>query len=188
MRTGLTWKRCLGVMLLCAMAGCQTVSASRVGASDVDLLPPAVPANFEREAQDGTRSFRASQIATPARAPQVDFYIGMDQPMQGLVQVEGPNGPLWLYPQLIVQRADLKRVATLRTPQGQNLVQFELNGLGARKLAEVSAANVGTLLILVMDDKVAHLARVSAPMNRGSIYLSVPDDAAAQQLLLRIKG
>lgn len=187
MRAGFAMLRLLGLLFLAALAGCQT-AGPQASLGGADLTPPALQAPREVESEDGTRSFLASQTPVPARAPQVDFFVGMPQPTQGLVQVDGPAGPLWLYPQVIVQRTDLTRVATVRTAQGRHLVQFDLNALGARKLAEVSASNVGALLILVMDDRVAHVARIGGPMNQGSIYLAVPDDAAAQQLLRRIQG
>lgn len=175
--------RLLGGAALAVLAACQTTGPR---AAAPDLSPPAVSAPRDAEAQDGTRSFLASQA--PARAPQVDFFVGMPQPGPGLVQVQGPAGPLWLYPQVILLRADLSRVATLRTQQGQHLVHFQLNGFGARKLAEVSTGNVGALLVLVMDDRVVHVARIGGPMNQGQIYLAVQDDASAQQLLRRIQG
>ncbi|MGE8521272.1 MAG: ESPR-type extended signal peptide-containing protein [Alcaligenes faecalis] len=84
--------------------------------------------------------------------------------------------------------SDLTRVASLRTEQGQHLVRFQLNSLGARKLAEVSSGNVGALLVLVMEDQVAQVARIGEPLKQGMIYLSMPDDAAAQRLLRQVQG
>ncbi|MBY6345932.1 hypothetical protein E5C31_08185 [Providencia rettgeri] len=174
-------------MLLLFLAGCQTTTAGGK-AQAADLSPPALASNYEQEGDDGTRSFLASQTQRAVLAPQVDFYVGLPQPVAGLVQVEGPQGPLWLYPQVIVQRSDLTRVATLRTEQGGHLVRFQLNSLGARKLAEVSSGNVGALLVLVMEDQVAQVARIGEPLQQGMIYLSMPDDAAAQRLLRRVQG
>lgn len=171
-------------MLLFLLAGCQSTTAG--GAAD--LSPPALASNYEQEGADGTRSFLASQTQRAVLVPQVDFYVGMPEAIPGLVQVEGPQGPLWLYPQVIVQRRDLTRVASLRTEQGQHLVRFQLNSLGARKLAEVSSGNVGALLVLVMEDQVAQVARIGEPLRQGMIYLSMPDDAAAQRLLRRVQG
>lgn len=172
-------------MLLALLAGCQTTSGA---AQAADLSPPAVVSNYEQEREDGTRSFMASQTPNVVRTPQVDFYVGMPQAVAGLVQVNGPQGPLWLYPQVIVRRSDLTRVASLRTAQGQHLVQFELNSFGARKLAEVSSGNVGALLVLVMEDQVAQVTRIGEPLQQGMIYLSMPDDAAAQRLLKQVQG
>lgn len=174
-------------MLLLFLAGCQTTAAGGK-AQAADLSPPALASNYEQEGDDGTRSFLASQTQRAVLAPQVDFYVGLPQPVAGLVQVDGPQGPLWLYPQVIVQRSDLTRVATLRTEQGGHLVRFQLNSLGARKLAEVSSGNVGALLVLVMEDQVAQVARIGEPLQQGMIYLSMPDDAAAQRLLRRVQG
>ncbi|MGO3871176.1 MAG: SecDF P1 head subdomain-containing protein [Alcaligenes sp.] len=174
-------------MLLLFLAGCQTTAAGGK-AQAADLSPPALASNYEQEGDDGTRSFLASQTQRAVVAPQVDFYVGLPQPVAGLVQVDGPQGPLWLYPQVIVQRSDLTRVATLRTEQGGHLVRFQLNSLGARKLAEVSSGNVGALLVLVMEDQVAQVARIGEPLQQGMIYLSMPDDAAAQRLLRRVQG
>ena len=84
--------------------------------------------------------------------------------------------------------SDLTRVASLRTEQGQHLVRFQWNSLGARKLAEVSSGNVGPLLVLVMEDQVAQVARIGEPLKQGMIYLSMPDDAAAQRLLRQVQG
>ena len=178
----------LGVLAF-LLTACQTTGAGvATQTSPADLSPPALASNYEREREDGTRSFLASQTPRSVQAPQVDFYVGMPQPAPGLIQVEGPQGPLWLYPQVIVQRIDLMRVATLRTEQGRHLVRFQLNPLGARKLAEVSSGNVGALLVLVMEDRVTQLARIDAPLMQGMIYLPVPDDAAAQRLLRQVQG
>jgi hypothetical protein len=55
-------------------------------------------------------------------------------------------------------------------------------------LAEVSSGNVGALLVLVMEDQVAQVARIGEPLKQGMIYLSMPDDAAAQRLLRQVQG
>ncbi len=171
-------------MMLFLLAGCQTTTAG----GGADLSPPALASHYEQEGADGTRSFLASQTQRSVQVPQVDFYVGMRQAVPGLVQVQGPQGPLWLYPQVVVQRSDLTRVASLRTEQGQHLVRFQLNSLGARKLAEASSGNVGALLVLVMEDQVAQVARIGEPLKQGVIYLSMPDDAAAQRLLRQVQG
>lgn len=186
-QTGQAARVSLMGLLLCLLAGCQTTNAGG-SAQATDLSPPALASNYEQEGADGTRSFLASQTPRSVQAPQVDFYVGMPQAVPGLIQVDGPDGPLWLYPQVIVQRNDLTRVASVRTEQGRHLVRFQLNSLGARKLAEVSSGNVGALLVLVMEDQVAQVARIGEPLKQGMIYLSMPDDDAAQRLLKRVQG
>ncbi|WP_415302085.1 SecDF P1 head subdomain-containing protein [Alcaligenes sp. SJTW-7] len=170
--------------LCVVLAGCQHTR----GAGGADLSPPTLAGTYEREGDDGTRSFLASQTSRALQYTQMDFYVGMPQAVPGLVQVEGPEGPLWLYPQVIVQRSDLTRVASVRTAQGDHLLRFHLNALGTRKLAEVSAGNVGALLVLVMDDQVAHVARIAQPLKQGMIYLAVPDAIAAQRFLSQVQG
>ena len=186
-QTGQAARVSLMGLLLCLLAGCQTTNAGG-SAQAADLSPPALASNYEQEGADGTRSFLASQTPRSVQAPQVDFYVGMPQAVPGLIQVDGPDGPLWLYPQVIVQRNDLTRVASVRTEQGRHLVRFQLNSLGARKLAEVSSGNVGALLVLVMEDQVAQVARIGEPLKQGMIYLSMPDNDAAQRLLKRVQG
>lgn len=168
----------LGIALL-ALNGCQSSGRDIPGAQ-----PPEMPAPVAAEAP--RRAVYASQVLAPA--PRVEFYIGMPARAAGLRKVQGPEGALWLEPQAILNRADITRAASVRTPDGRVYVQFDFNALGTSVLAKASSAYRGALLVLAIQGRVAHAARISAPMSQGRLFLRMRDDAAAQELLRRIRG
>lgn len=179
-----------GVLIAVGLCACQTQKnlakqEAKLQAERLNLSPPLYAESVSGDS--ARRVHYASQTPIAPRKAAVDFYVGMTEPLPGLIEVQGPHGPLWLYPQVILQRDDLSRISTLQNAERGDYVQFALNEWGTRKWAEVSSQNVGGLIVMVMDDQVVDVARISAPMTRGVIYFPMDSSAAAKALFMRIK-
>lgn len=90
-----------------------------------------------------------------------------------------------------VDGGDLKRAsAGLDQQNGQWVVNFEFNQVGARRFAEVSRANVGRPFAIVLDDKVISAPRINEPITggRGQISGSFTSQSATDLAVLLQAG
>ncbi|MSO90632.1 MAG: protein translocase subunit SecD [Acetobacteraceae bacterium] len=72
-----------------------------------------------------------------------------------------------------VDGGDLKRAgAGMDNQNGQWVVNFEFNQVGARRFAEVTRANVGRPFAIVLDDKVISAPRINEPITGGRGQIS----------------
>ena len=90
-----------------------------------------------------------------------------------------------------VDGGDLKRAsAGLDQQNGQWVVNFEFNQVGARRFADVSRANVGRPFAIVLDDKVISAPRINEPITggRGQISGSFTSQTATDLAVLLQAG
>ena len=88
-----------------------------------------------------------------------------------------------------VDGGDLKRAsAGLDNQNGQWVVNFEFNQVGARRFAETTRANVGRPFAIVLDDKVISAPRINEPITGGRGQISgsfTPQGATDLAVLLQ---
>jgi preprotein translocase subunit SecD len=71
---------------------------------------------------------------------------------------------------------------------GQPIVEFRFNGLGARRFGEVTSENIGKRFAIVLDEKVISAPRINSAITGGSGYIEgnfTPETANDLALLLR---
>jgi len=103
----------------------------------------------------------ANTAGTPP--PGVDFL-----PMDG-----SPNERVAVRRRVEVDGGDLKRAsAGLDQQNGQWVVNFEFNQVGARRFGDVTRANVGRPFAIVLDDKVISAPRINEPITGGRGQIS----------------
>ena len=129
-------------------------------------------------------TFRLVDITANAAAPPppgVEFL-----PMDG-----GSGERIAVRRRVEVDGGDLKRAsAGLDQQNGQWVVNFEFNQVGARRFAEVTRANVGRPFAIVLDDKVISAPRINEPITggRGQISGSFTSQSATDLAVLLQAG
>ena len=124
-----------------------------------------------------------ANLAAPA-PPGVEFL-----PMDGPAGV--PTERIAVRRRVEVDGGDLKRAsAGLDQQNGQWVVNFEFNQVGARRFADVSRANVGRPFAIVLDDKVISAPRINEPITggRGQISGSFTSQSATDLAVLLQAG
>ena len=158
------------------LAGCQTTAPS--------VRPdPAAQTAASATTQAVTPSMRTTQAQN--QVPSVLFRLAQTEQAQGLTEVKLSDGSLWVQPQPVLSRADLSGVEPLQTQQGQALVRFHFNQIGARKLAEISRRFPGKLLMLTINNQLVAAPRLSDPLIDGVMVIPVTN---AQQALAIAQG
>lgn len=152
------------VVMTLALAGCKTAPTKSGAAATPDAAG---------QQQSSTQ---------PATAAVVEFYVAQTQSGPGLVEVNLPDGKIYMQQQPVLTRADLTEAAALVDRQGANFVGLRFSDAGARKLNDVSSKNVGNMLALVIDRELIAAPRIGEPLNRGVLAFGVPSAQAASDI------
>ncbi|MFY1866338.1 SecDF P1 head subdomain-containing protein [Achromobacter xylosoxidans] len=158
------------VVMTLALAGCKTAPTKSGAAATPDAAG---------QQQSSTQ---------PATAAVVEFYVAQTQSGPGLVEVNLPDGKIYMQQQPVLTRADLTEAAALVDRQGANFVGLRFSDAGARKLNDVSSKNVGNMLALVIDRELIAAPRIGEPLNRGVLAFGVPSAQAASDIAAKIRG
>ena len=175
----------LAIILAAAtLTGCKTTEP----ALRPDPAPPTVAGSQTAPAT----THPVTPAMRPARAqtqvPSVLFRLAQTEPAQGLSEVKLSDGSLWIQPQAVLSRADLSGVEPLQTQQGQALVRFHFNPIGARKLAEISRRFEGKLLVLTINNQLAAAPRLGEPLTDGVMVIPVTSPQQAVAIAQTIAG
>ena len=166
--------------LVLALAGCQTPSKTgETAASDGTPATAATPSPAEAAAQAAQQAQQASGV---------EFYIAQTDADPALMELPLKDGSLYVQRTPALTRADLAEAAAMVDQQGQNFVGLRFNEAGARKLTEVSSANVGNRLVLVIDRELIAAPRIAEPLDRGVLAFATPTAQAAAEIAAAIRG
>ena len=92
-------------------------------------------------------------------------------PVEGWEKMESEGSGVWVNPSPALTSADIERAVPNRGPEGRNSVVTVFTEAGAKKMRELSAAQINKLIAMVLDGKV-----IFAPRIRG--VLPGPDRSA----------
>ena len=100
------------------------------------------------------------------QAQQLEIRAAAVDSTDGWVRMELPDGagPIWVAPTSSLTGADIARVEPRQGDDGQVAVSMELTAAGAAKMRQLSAAQLGKPLAMVLDGSV-----ISAPTVRSEI-------------------
>lgn len=170
------------VVLALALAGCQTPSKTESASTDTMAATGAPGA-----AQPGAAGTAGGQ-AGQATSTGVEFYIAQTEAGPGLMELPLKDGSLYVQRTPALTRDDLAEAAAMVDKAGQNFVGLRFNEAGARKLTEVSTANVGNRLVLVIDRELIAAPRIAEPLDRGVLAFATPNAQAAADIAAAIRG
>jgi len=117
----------------------------------------------------------------------VEFFVAQSQAAEGLRAMPGPDGAIYLRAPAALTRADLTDAAALVNRQGQNFVGLRFTPEGARKLGEITRANAGNMLALVIGGELVAAPQIANTLERGVLSFGVPSAEAAAQIAARIR-
>lgn len=150
------------------------------------LAAAALLAGCQAPSAERSRADAAAQTQTE-QVP-VELFLARAQPSAGLMAVKVPDGTLYLERRAALTREHLSEAAALTDPQGQAFLGLRFNTAGAERLREVTAANQGNLLALVIDRELVTAPAIVEPLDRGVLTLVMPDVRTASELAARIRG
>jgi preprotein translocase subunit SecD len=95
----------------------------------------------------------------------VEIRAAASTAVSGWTQMSSPNGqPLWVSPATSLTSADIERAEAASTPDAGPGINIVLTDAGAKKMAELSAAQSNKPIALILDGNV-----IWAPVIRGTI-------------------
>jgi preprotein translocase subunit SecD len=118
----------------------------------------------------------------------VGFYIAQTESAPDLMEVKLSDATVYVQRQPVLTRSDLTEAAALVDRQGKNFVGLRFNPEGARKLSQISAQNVGKLLVLVINGQLVAAPRIAEPLNRGVLAFGVDTAQTATEIAARVRG
>jgi hypothetical protein len=171
------------LMATVLLAGCQT-PGSKTGTASTPEQGAAPPAGATAP---GAAPATPAPSTQPA-ASSVGFYIAQTDAAADLMQVKLSDATVYVQRQPVLTRADLTEAAALVDRQGKNFVGLRFSPEGARKLSQVSAQNVGKLLVLVINGQLVAAPRIAEPLNRGVLAFGVDTAQTATEIAARVRG
>ncbi len=172
----------LAAALAVVLAGCQTSGDKTAQSGDTPPVAAAAPQAGESAAG------LPGQAQAPASAAGVEFYIAQTEADPALMELPLRDGALYVQRTPALTRADLAEAAAMVDQKGQNFVGLRFTEAGARKLTDVSSANVGKRLVLVVDRELIAAPRIAEPLDRGVLAFATPNAQAATEIAAAIRG
>jgi preprotein translocase subunit SecD/SecD/SecF fusion protein len=150
-------------------SGVLNASIARQGQNQIVVQLPGVSDPERVKTLIGTTAHMTFQLVDTTAAPGAAPPLGD----QSLPMQDTPNQQLTVLSSVAVDGADLQNAQASTDPQnGQWVVNFSLNSVGARQFADVTTANVGKPFAIVLDGKVIEAPVIREPITGGSGQIS----------------
>ncbi len=107
---------------------------------------------------------RKSPVAAPQPQPQLSIRAASDEAVAGWNQMDINDHAVWVSPTASLTSADILRAEPTTDPNGHSAVGVVFNDAGAKKMSDLSTAQLNKLIAMVLDGKV-----IFAPKIRGEI-------------------
>jgi preprotein translocase subunit SecD len=93
---------------------------------------------------------------------QFSIRAASDQPVAGWTRMEYNNRAVWVSPTASLTSADIQRAEPSKTSDGATAVGVVFNDAGAKKMTDLSHAQLNNLIAMVLDGKVIFAPKVRA--------------------------
>jgi preprotein translocase subunit SecD len=87
-------------------------------------------------------------------------------PVEGWQKMESENTSVWVSPIPALTSADIERAVPNRGPDGRNTVQVDA---GAKKMRDLSAAQINKLIAMVLDGKVIFAPKIRSEIDKSAV-------------------
>lgn len=101
--------------------------------------------------------------------------------------VEGSGKTLEVEPQTLLGPADFVSVGEVKWTEGKPGFEVALTAAGAEKYSEVSTANVGRTLAIMVDGKILMAPKILDPVRAQGFLLTVNTEAEARRLAAQVR-
>ncbi|MGC3963035.1 MAG: hypothetical protein QM803_06790 [Rhodocyclaceae bacterium] len=138
-----------------------------------------------------------AQKAATAQAPQAaqvvkaePLYILMTSPkeVKGWDRTTIGQDTVYINPKPLLGSADLTNIDPLANKDGQGFIGLYFNDAGKTKLADVSRANSGQRIAVVVGQDIVALPLLKDPLNDGFMMFGVVSPQAAQIIAHKVAG
>jgi preprotein translocase subunit SecD len=205
MNTSMFKTTTLSLVLVAAAltAGCQQMPARASAQSGVatlgqpDVAPPPIrtsaaspaPARASAMAPAPATAMATSTAAQQtAKAPVVEFRLAQSQPDTGLQRVQIGNQVMWVLPQPVLTRSDVRSLVAVKSREGKDYVQFTFTPAAAPRLAEISQRYRGKYLLLSVDRYLVSAPTIGGPMTNGELFVPATSAEDARQIAALAAG
>jgi preprotein translocase subunit SecD len=93
---------------------------------------------------------------------QFTIHAASDQPVAGWTRMEYNNQTVWVSPTASLTSADIQRAEASTASDGARAVGVVFNDAGAKKMSDLSHAQLNKLIAMVLDGKVIFAPKVRA--------------------------
>jgi preprotein translocase subunit SecD len=102
---------------------------------------------------------------------QAQFTIraASDQPVPGWDRLEYLNHALWVSPIISLTSADIQRAEETTDTNGHRAVGVIFNDAGAKKISDLSTAQLNHLVAMILDGRVIFAPKVRRPMSQEAL-------------------
>ena len=91
---------------------------------------------------------------------QFSIHAASAEPVAGWQKMESQDKSVWVNPIPSLASADVERAVPFKDTQGHNSVSLTFTEAGAKKMRDLSAAQMDKLVVMILDGKVIFAPRV----------------------------
>lgn len=124
-------------------------------------------------------------IAVQARA-QFSVRAASDEPVAGWNQMEYNNKTVWVSPTASLTSTDVMRAEPARGPDGRMAVSVIFTDGGAKKIRDLSAAQMNKLIAMVLDGKVVFAPKVRSEISKEALITGNDPSGLSAAVVQRI--
>jgi preprotein translocase subunit SecD len=125
----------------------------------------------------------AGVLQTPA---QLSLRAASAEPVPGWARMELGNQAVWVSPTASLTSADIARAEAVSSPDAKRAVAVEFTDEGARKMRDLSGAQVDKLIALVLDGRLIWAPKVRDVMDKQALLTGNGPDGLPETLVQRI--
>ena len=117
---------------------------------------------------------------------QFSVRAASDQQVAGWDRMDYDNHAVWVSPAISLTSADILRAETTKGPDGRRAVSVIFTGAGARKMTQLSTAQLNKLIAMVLDGKVIFAPKVRAEIGAQALITGNASSGLATEVAQRI--
>ena len=125
----------------------------------------------QAQPKDDVKATKSS--ATPTQVP-LEFRIAQDEASEGFTQRLGPEKqPIFVSDQIGLSAEDISEALIIFDANSKQLISLRLNAAGAKKLAQVTATNVGKKFAIMINNVIHQAPVIKDKIDGGRLVISL---------------
>lgn len=185
MSVQLWMSRSLAPIALIALAACQTMPQK----TDADVSSSTAPATITPAAPTSAPQPTETTQKNAQKMSPVLVFLADTQPQPGWVEVQvGENSSLYLEPEAFLGLEDFVGVEAGRSEAGDGLLALDMNEQAMATVTNVTSANPGKRLALVVDGTLLAVPGYSEPISSSRLVFMVGSEQNAVTAARLIAG
>jgi hypothetical protein len=117
---------------------------------------------------------------------QFTIHAASDQPVAGWDRMQADDHTVWVSPTISLTSADILRAESTTDANGRRAVGVVFNEAGAKKMSELSTAQLNKLIAMVLDGKVIFAPKVRGAIVKEALITGPASSGLAAEVVQRI--